>query len=416
MKKILILSTVTAATLFATNGANLIGLGVESRALGGTGIAMYHGSENAMTNPALLGKTKSMKKELTIAATYFKADVSAKTTGGMQHQATNDNSDVGSSIIPYISHSHRISNTLTMGFGLYGTGGMGVDYSDNANLYNMKSELQILQLAPSIAYNKDNYGLGLTAIIQYGRLSIDYVNANGHIGDNKMSSDTGFGIAIGGYYDFTNEFSLAATYKSAIDMKYGKEISTASEQFGYGRGPNALEAKSDHLEQPSEIGVGFAFNSGQFTYSADYKIIKWGEAKGYKDFGWEDQKVLALGAKYTISKYWFGLGFNKSNNPIPNNEDPTNVWSGTNTAPSPQQGNTNGDTMNMFNYILFPGTITKAYTFGSGYSLDKDSSIAFAYMYAPEVSDTVNASSVDVGKITTKHTQNALTIAYKFNF
>lgn len=219
MKKIIILSAVTVASLFATNGSNLIGLGAESRALGGTGIAMYQGSENAMTNPALLGKTKANKKEFTLAATLFKADVSAKTTNGSQQgggvPGVDESSDVGMSPIPYISHAHRISSELTIGFGLFGTAGMGVDYTGQTKLYNMKSELQLLQLAPSITYNKDNYAIGLTAIAQYGTLAIDFDGNPGngvagvrHVGDNKSSSDTGFGLSIGGYYDVSKDTTI----------------------------------------------------------------------------------------------------------------------------------------------------------------------------------------------------------------
>ena len=413
MKKILILSTVTAISLFATNGANLIGLGAESRALGGTGIAMYQGSENAMTNPALLGKTEGGKKELTIAATIFKADVSVTTTGS---DATTRKSDMGTSVIPYIAHAHRITDDITLGFGLYGTGGMGVDYTGynddpttgQFGLFNMKSELQIMQLAPTIAYNKDNYGLGLTAIIQYGKLSIDFTDFGGNdIGDGKMSSDTGFGLQIGGFYNISNNITLAGVFKSAIDMEYGDEISKASIAFGYGQGNQNFEVKSDHLEQPAEFGIGISATNENITYTLDYKTIKWGSAKGYKDFGWEDQKVFALGLKYQLKESWIGLGYNKSNNPIPNNIDSTSVAGG---------ANQNGHTMNTFNYVLFPGTITKAYTFGGGLNIDKDSSIELAYNIMPEVSDTISGATVQLGNITTIHKQQALTVAYKFNF
>ena len=39
-----------------------------------------------------------------------------------------------------------------------------------------------------------------------------------------------------------------------------------------------------------------------------------------------------------------------------------------------------------------------------------------AFTYAPEVSDTVSATTVGVGDITTKHSQTATTVAVKFKF
>ncbi len=426
MKKILILSTVTAISLFATNGSNLIGLGAESRALGGTGIANYTGAENALSNPALLGKTTN-QKEFSFGGTIFDSSVKIKTTAGNTDdptKATSKTSAQDKSMIPVVALSNRLDDNLVFGLGMYGTAGMGTDWrGDDVNasagkvgLYNMRSSLMLMQFAPSLSYSKDNFGIGASVIMQYGQLSIDYDTAQSpaesnpgalkHVG-NGPSQDYGYGYQIGGYFDASKNLTIAGVYKSAIDMEYKDQISKAALAFGYGSHAAALPAKSDHLEQPAEIGIGVSFNIDNITYTADYKNIKWGDAKGYKDFGWEDQKVLALGLKYNANKYWYGLGFNKANNPVPNNTDPTSVAGG---------ANTNGHTMNLFNYAMFPATITKAYTFGAGYDMTKDSSIAFAYMYAPETSDTVSATTVGVGDITTKHSQSATTIAYKFKF
>ena len=435
MKKILILSTITAATLFATNGDNLIGLGVESRALGGTGIAHYTGAENALSNPALLGKTK-VKREFSFGGTIFDANVKVTTTAG---NGTNGSTIPGTgisrtsaqdkSVIPVVALSSRINKNLVFGLGMYGTAGMGTDWRDsdtpyntgalmNIGLYNMRSALMLMQFAPSLAYHQENFGIGLSTIIQYGQLSIDYdtrdqanSNAKKHVG-NGPSQDYGYGYQIGAYFNPINNLTIAGVYKSAIDMEYKDQISKAAAAFGYGGGNHNFDPKSDHLEQPAEIGLGLSYNMGKMTYTGDFKTIKWGDAKGYKDFGWENQNVLALGAKYKVSDYWYGLGFNKANNPIKNNESKKSVWNGQIGGPN----NNEGDTMNLFNYAMFPATITKAYTFGAGFKLDKESTISFAYMYAPEVSDTVSGATVGVGMITTKHSQTATTIAYKFAF
>jgi len=426
MKKIIILSTITAISLFATNGANLIGLGVESRALGGTGIANFNGAENALSNPALLGKSKA-QREFSFGGTIFDATVKVDTTKGNTSNPTTGSSKTSAqdkSMIPVVALSNRINDNIVFGLGMYGTAGMGTDFrGDNINasigkvgLYNMRSALMLMQFAPSLAYNKNNYGLGISAIMQYGQLSIDYDTAQSpaepnpgalkHVG-NGPSQDYGYGYQVGGFYNINSNLTFAGVYKSAIDMEYKDQISKAALAFGYGSHAGAMSAKSDHLEQPSEIGIGISYNMKHMVYTADYKNIKWGEAKGYKDFGWENQKVLALGIKHLAKDYWYGLGFNKANNPIINNTDTTSVAGA---------ANTNGDTMNLFNYAMFPGTITKAYTFGAGYDINKNSTLSFAYMYAPEVSNTVNGATVGVGIITTKHSQSVTTIAYKFKF
>ena len=393
MRKLSLLSLVTVTSLFATNGDHLIGLGVESRALGGTGIASYNGAENALTNPALLGKT-SVDKEFSIGGTFFSSDVKVSTTTGVERK-----SDQDMSVIPVVALSTRVDKNLVFGLGMYGTAGMGTDWraddwgtTGSPGLYNMRSSLMLMQFAPSIAYSKDNWGVGVTAIMQYGQLTIDFDNSpTTHVGSGA-SQDFGYGYQLGGFYDFTKEFTVGLVYKSAIDMEYKDQITDATKAFG-------LVGFTDHLEQPAEIGVGMAYNMNKMTYTIDIKSIKWGDAQGYKEFGWDNQTVFALGAKYTGEDFWYGVGYNHASNPIPNNVDPIV-----------------GDTLNLANYAMFPATVEDHYTLGGGYDISKSISISGAFSYAPKVSDTVDATNVGVGSITTTHSQTATTVALKYKF
>ena len=409
MRKISLVGLMSVVSLFATNGDHLIGLGTESRALGGTGLASFNGAENALSNPALLGKMKT-SKEFSFGGTIFSSDVHVSTTNSGYNPGVNRTSDQGKSVIPVVALSTRINENLVFGLGMYGTAGMGTDWrandsaaTGNPGLYNMRSSLGLMQFAPSLAYTRDNYGIGLTAIIQFGQLSIDYDTHDGagnvkHVGSGT-SQDFGYGFQLGGFYDLTKNFTIGAVYKSSIDMEYKDQITKATQAFG-------LMNFSDHLEQPAEFGIGLSHTLKRMTYTIDIKRIKWGDAKGYKDFGWEDQTVFAIGAKFNEDTYWWGLGFNHASNPIPNNTD-TTVLAG---------GNTRGDTLNLANYAMFPATVENHYTVGGGFDISKEISLSGAFTYAPEVSDTVNGVSVGVGQITTKHSQTATTIAMKYKF
>ena len=432
MKKTIKLALVAALALgttsaFATNGDHMIGLGAESRALGGTGIANFMGSANALTNPALLAKTK-VNNEFAFAGTMFKADVKA-TTDATAMNPTSRTSDEGMSMIPAISLSHRINETTVFGLGMYGTAGMGTDWRNGdtpatgvIGLYNMRSSLMLMQFAPSISYGTDTFGIGLTAIMQYGALSIDYDTATNaappvafHVGSGT-SNDFGYGYVLGAYYNPMKSLTLGAVYKSAIDMEYKNQISDAAAAFGYGATGAAMAGKSDHLEQPAEYGIGVSFDMDNMTYTADVKEIKWGSAKGYKDFGWKDQTVYALGAKYKTDAFWVGAGFNYGKNPIPNNKSAEVVGAAGTYDATGASGNTDGDTLNAFNYVMFPATTESTYTLGGGYNISEGMALDLAYTYAPEVSDTVSAATVRLGNLTTKHSQQALTIALKFNY
>jgi long-chain fatty acid transport protein len=428
-----------ATSAFATNGDHMIGLSAESRALGGTGIAHYMGAANALTNPALLAQLKG-KNEFIFAGTMFDADIQVSTNAGAVGGGGVDmTSAEDMSVIPAISLAHRINDNLVMGLGMYGTAGMGTDWRGTSrsditllgtgpgtsvvDLYNMRSSLMLMQFAPSLAYGDDTFGIGVTAIVQYGALSVDYdtmsVTATDpadpasysetplHVGSG-VSNDIGYGFQIGAYYNPIQSLTIGAIYKSAIDMEYKNQISDAAAAYGYGTG--GLPGKTDHLEQPEEYGIGVSYELDKFTATMDVKEIKWGDAKGYKDFGWEDQTVYALGLKYTEDSYWLGIGYNNGESPVPNNTSDVDVDGN-------PGGNTDGDTMNLFNHAMFPATVEEAYTIGGGYSINETLSLNAAYTYTPEVSDTVDTVTVATGTATnTKHKQQALTVAIKFNF
>jgi len=437
-------SMIAATPAMATNGDNLIGLGAQSRALGGTGVAAFFGSENALSNPALLAKAKG--NEISFGGTLFKPSVKTKSdikknmgdsnaTGGYYTSSADTN------IIPEVSIVTPISDNLSFGIGMFGSAGMGVDYSDSNELFNAQSNLQLMKFAPSLSYKTGNLGIGFSPVLQYGSLDINYkkqmTNSNGQplfvqpagnittvqslnpaietVGSG-VSSDLGWGYNIGGYMDI-GKLTVGLSYQSPINMKYKDQISTAGKGFNLTFG--------DELEQPAEIAIGLAYQLGKLTLTGDFKQIKWADAKGYKDFKWDNQNVIALGAKYQGKGFWLGAGFNKGDNPIKEQDGSR----GTMTA----QGSTNyqNGAINMFNNIFFPATVEQHITFGGGYSLSKTVSIDAAIVMASESKTSVDTSAVSSsmaaaassGTITnvsststTKHSQIGYTVSVRYNF
>ncbi|WP_044409327.1 OmpP1/FadL family transporter [Thiomicrospira microaerophila] len=411
MKKTkLALAIASAAMLsqpvLATNGTNMIGLGAQSSAMGGTGVAAYYGAENVVINPGLIGKAQGT--EFSFGGTLFMPTV--KNNSGMGESK----SKADTNLIPSVSLVSRISDELTFGIGMYGSSGMGVDYSGSAAHLHAQTNMQIMRFVPSLAFNQDNFGIGFSPIIQYGSLDINYTMGDptaacpgpncgpGNVG-HGMAADLGYGFSLGGYFDINENLTLAAAYTSAIKMKYDGQLSKASQPFvGMGMLPATF---GDELEQPAELKIGLAFNMGTMTYTADYKNIAWGSATGYKDFNWQDQNVIAVGAKYTSNTYWAGLGVNHGNNPIKEMSA---------TAPG-------GQATNMFNNLFFPATTETHITFGGGYNLTKNLSLDGAIVYAPEVKTTVKGPDFVGGNPmgadnTTTHSQMGYTISARYNF
>lgn len=411
-----------APAAFATNGTNMTGISAPSVALGGTGTAAYFGPSNVIINPALIGKSQGT--EFGFGGTLFKPSVSNNGLMGGNASAT---SDADTFVIPSVSLTSRINNNWTFGIGMYGTSGMGVDYkaktAGTGMLMDAQSTLQIMRITPTLAYNGNNFGVGFSPIIQYGALDINYNMAamgGGNVGSG-MSSDLGYGFTLGGYYDVNKQFTVGAAYTSAIDMKYKNQLSTASQPF-VNPAAGMTSAFGDSLEQPAEIKVGAAYTVGNIMLTGDFKQIRWGEAKGYKDFGWQDQNVLGVGLKYSGSGYWLGVGFNKADNPI--KAQAANLANG---------GSYTGAVTNMFNNMFFPATTESHFSFGGGYNITKNVSLQGAVMYAPEVTTTVDTSAISQGMAmqmgapmnvamaqtssnTTKHSQVGYTVSVSYKF
>ncbi len=384
MKRITLLA-ISASMLLATNGDNLTALGAKARAMGGVGIATFFGAENTLSNPALIGKSKGT--EIDFGATLFMPDVKAR----------GEKSSADTNVIPEISISQKINENWSFGIGMFGSAGMGVDYRGSSNplLMQARTNLLLMKFAPAIAYSNDKLSIGFAPVLQYGSLDISYNNSGTQVGKGS-SDDFGFGFETGATYDITNDFRVGLIYKSSIKMKYERTLSIASQPFV----PPFSSAFADDLEQPAEYGIGTSYNYGNFNFSFDYKKVKWASAKGYKDFGWKDQDIYALGAKYEQAGTWYAIGYNYAKNPLTN-------YAGT----TPK-----GAVLNLFNYLMFPATEETHYSVGAGTKITKNLSLGASLVYAPKKSITTNLSGMGIPSLKVDHSETSLTFSLKYNF
>lgn len=384
-----------AQAAFATNGDNMVAVGSENTALGGTGVAHYVGAESTFANPAMLGL--STGREVNGGITIFKADVAS--SGATP--STMANSAFPTSIIPDVSYSSRINDSWTYGFAVAGSAGMGVDYSNaGANYSNAKTAMEIAKIVPTVAYNTPTYGLGFSPVIQYGSLAISYTGGAAHT-TPPTSKDTGMGYNLGGYYNLSPTLKVAAAYNSQIVMHYGNQLSDAGAGF--------VQGFQDTLTQPAEIKLGVSVDATKsVTLTADFRQIQWGSATGYEQFGWDNQNVFALGGKYTAANYWLGLGANITNNPI-------NAYPALAAGNLTPWGNKQG-IVNFFNNLMFPATEDSALTFGGGYSLTKNLNLDGAFMYAPKVTTTVSIAGTGGSTNTTTHSEQSLSLSLRYKY
>jgi len=409
--KVITLSLITSTMIHATNGDNLIGVGAKARGMGGVGIAMSHGAESALSNPALITSVES--SEVSFGGTIFMPDIKTQlNTNPMaplppQKKMT---SDADMNMIPEVSLAMKINENVYMGIGMWGTAGMGTDYSQESSISNtlpfgqfsnfdMVTNLQLMQFAVPVAYKTEGFSIAIAPIVQYGNLDINYAMPTGMAPPMPMTAsfgaglaqDFGFGYSLGTTYDFSNGLVLGAVYKSKIDMEYTNQLSTATQPFGI------VLPDGDHLEQPAEIGVGIAYTMDQHTFAFDYRNIKWSDAKGYQDFGWEDSDVYAFGYQYTQDNWALRAGYNRASSAVVETMNPA---------------------INMFNLLGFPATEEQHYTVGGTYAMNEQFSVDLAYVYAPENTETFDVSQLPMGldSVTTGHREDSISFQLNYTF
>ncbi|WP_373032130.1 OmpP1/FadL family transporter [Sulfurovum sp.] len=404
--KLIALSLITSTMLHATNGDNLIAVGAKARGMGGVGIALSHGAESGLVNAALITSVES--SEVGFGGTVFMPDIETTLNTTADGSLT---SDADMNMIPEVSIAHKIDENWYVGIGMWGTAGMGTDYDDatfnpaTGQMGNMQmvTNLQLMQFGVPIAYKTGGLSLAVTPVLQYGNLDINYMapefdtsgNPTGAFYSNGagLAQDFGFGFNLGLAYNFADQgmpgLTLGAIYKSSIEMDYDNQLTIATAPFGV-----TLPA-GDTLEQPEEYGVGIAYLIGQHTFAFDYKKIKWSDADGYSDFGWDDSDVYAVGYAYTENEWTVRLGYNHADSAVVAGMDPR---------------------LNFFNLLGFPANAEDHYTIGGSYEFSKQFSLDLAYVYADEAEDTFALGMMGLDSITTTHSEDSVSfqLAYKF--
>ena len=443
MKKTIKLAVVAALALgstsaFATNGSNLIGTGAKSRAMGGTTIGISHGAETGLSNAALITSVEGT--EISFGGTIFMPDVSANMGAG----ATTSAADM--SVIPEVSIAAKINDNFYMGIGMWGTAGMGVDYRAESGLtanMNMVTNLQLMQFGVPLVYANSGFSIGITPVLQYGSLDINYNTDQGHAQYDSTGAFVGMigaeGVGAGVAQDLKLGYNLGlaytmsgitigATYKSQIDMEYDGQLSSATQPFvNGGIFPGAM---ADKLSTPAEMGVGFSYKMSEHTIAWDYKQVKWSDAEGYKDFGWDDQSVIAVGYEYATNGWALRLGYNHASNPIGDagamtiaQAQAASMAEGNATPATIQAGMPKyfgGNALNTFNLLGFPGVVESHITVGGTYDLSKTVSLDLAYVIASELETTLatmpDMSTVSDGQTTIKHSQSSLSFQLNYLF
>lgn len=405
------------AYAFATNGYQLIGIGSYQKSLAGAVTALPGSNMTAVTNPAgmmRIGHRADFSMEAFMPERFN--DFTA--IGGGKAESSSEIYG-----IPAIGWNGPIGSRddMVFGGGMYGTSGMGVDYSSTlmqpSVYWDGYSSIAFWQMAPSLAWQAaEKLSLGASINIDFQQVAFQQrmladTNGDGQ-GDmvvnnfdlSRGASAFGFGLSLGILYDVNEMVTIGAAYKSKqffTDLEYQLAYGDI-DMSAFGGGPLPAGTYKLDLDFPQQAAVGIAVHATEnFTVAADVKWINWSDTMDTlavsgpggntaMDPGWDDQVVFAIGLAYKVNdRFNLRAGFNYGESPI--------------------------DTANAASNMLLPAVVETHYTVGADYSLDDHWDIGFHYMYVPENTVTAGpATSAPGVRISLSEQSFGMNLGYRF--
>ncbi|MFA5455937.1 MAG: outer membrane protein transport protein [Sulfurimonas sp.] len=428
MKRTIKLAVVAALALgatsaFATNGAVMIGVGAKSFGMGGTGIGVGHGAESTLANPALITTIKG-NNEVSFGGTVFmpSIEVQASTTAIGDPAASEQESDSDFFVIPSVSLASKVNDNFYWGIGMWGTGGLGVDYRDvTQSTFSMVTALQTMQFGVPLAYTNSGFSVGVTPIVQYSALDIQYTQPTAFIvsGDDGkigagVAQDVTMGVNFGLAYE-TDGITVGAVYKSKIKFDTKDVMNAALDGFGVGPS-NPIGTTINEMATPAEYGIGVSYTTAGHTLALDYKNINWEDAEGYKEFGWEDQDVIAIGYEYATSGWALRAGYQYAESAVQDNVGKNLAIDNAHAANMfGMMGYAGPSSLtNTFNLLGFPGTQESHITLGGTYAFNETLSIDLAAVYGLENKETFTGFTGE--DITSTHSEQSYTVQLNYAF
>ena len=362
-------AALTAVTIQiqATEGINLIGIGPVQQGTAGAGVASAKDSTWLILNPAGLTDV-DMSVDASFQVFAPVRTMNSTTSGGAGTQE-----DDSAFVIPSISTSFGCCHgeNGSLGLGIYGTSGMGVDYDygrfgadttgdgmpDTAqNMGDKMTELSIAKMTATYAYKFGDSGLSIGAgpIFVISRFKTDMSNGAGF---ESGDWDTSYGAgAIVGINQHFGRFTIGGSYMSEQFMSDFDDYSTIL---------------PDSFNLPQQLTVGAAYNVlDNLELVLDYRWLGWSELETLGDrFGWDNQNIVKAGVTWGVTEALTlrgGISYGES--PI--------------------------DESNAFSNALFPAIMETHLACGASYAWEKWSA-HLAYIHALKNDLTADGEDLD---------------------
>lgn len=372
----------------ATNGMKIIGIGQVQRAMGGANISLPLDAACTITNPAGL---KEAGQRIDVGLTYFVPDVSYRASGNVTDQNTQMTSDTELIFIPALGFIYPLSESVTVGVGLYGTSGMGVQY--DSNLYGNVTETRyaFMKLAPAVSYTFGNgLSLGFAPNIDYAIMEFEAGPPDQEAHDNGKA--IGIGYTLGLHYPLSKHVSLGLAYESKQQFEDFK--------FDTDKGEDKIR-----FHQPQSLGAGIAYMpSPSLRFAVDLVWIDWPQTNGRNkpvytkedsspspwNLDWKEQFVYKFGLEYDLNpKISLRAGYNFGKTPL--------------------------ESKRAFETLAFPAVTKQHFTLGGAYMLDNNWRLNIGLMYSPS-SEVKAANFIEQGISDAKTEMKQYSIDFGFSY
>jgi len=417
IKKTLLASSLAVAlaapAAFATNGLAPTGIGQEHKAMGGAAVGNPTNTMSMATNPAA---ASFIDDGYDIELELFKPNrtVKSKVIPGGVYKG-NEKSVF---IIPGGGYKKQINDKYSVGFSMYGNGGMNTEFKKSPMMptgmappnafapfnggsgANSGVNLEQLFVSPTLGIKlNDKHSVGISVNLVYQQFKAQGLEAlAGFSGEptkftgRGTDSATGVGATIGWMGKLTDTTTAGISYR--LKTKMGKFKKYAG-----------LFPDGGRMDVPAALTVGFseqvtpktkiAMDIQQIYYSKVGAVGNSGSiqkpfgSNGGPGFGWDDQTIFKVGVKHQLNpRLALMAGYNHGDSPV-------------------------GSEDTFFN-SLTPAVVEDHLSVGAEYKLNKRASIVGSYTHT--FSNEVKGNLAKGQPFDLKMNQDAIGIGYSVKF
>lgn len=314
-----------SGTATANNGDQMVGHSAITNAMGGAITAAPQDVTTSLSNPAGLAFLS-----LGSQATRFDMTVALLNPNRTMNGVDSDSSAYVMATGGFAFQSDLLGPNVYLGVGAYPISGGGVDFPNTAfkvgtsNVAVVANRMS-MRIGPAVAYKaSDRLSIGANLSLSLNQMSTKNVTVTPGmpptVSSQNFPNDVAYGAAfvLGGLYWLNDHTSVGASYTS---RSYNEDL-----VWNMDDGKWRLS-----FDDPQTVAFGIAHRpSAQLLLSAD---LKWFNYSDVRDnailygptpaknkpiaYSWDDQYVLALGAKYDLTpRLTLLAGYNYGKSPI----------------------------------------------------------------------------------------------------